>query len=61
MERRQALFNILLGCGIIVHVNLIREASITECISLETVTFSLVSYALFIFMLTLECHSHLVN
>ena len=61
MERRQALFKIILGCGIIAHVNLIPEAFITECVSLKTITFSLLSYALFIFMPTLESHSHLVN
>ena len=61
MDRRQALFNIILGCGIITHVNLILEAFVSECVSLETITFSLVSYALFIFILTLESHSHLVN
>ena len=61
MERRQALFKIILGCGVIAHVNLIRESFITECVSLETITLSLVSYALFVFMLTLESYSHLVN
>ena len=61
MGRRHALFTILLGCGVIAHVNLICEAFITECVSLETITLSLVSYALFVFMLTLEYHSHLVN
>ena len=61
MERRKALFKILLVYGIIAHVNLIREAFITECVSLETITFSLVSYALFVFMLNLESHIHLVN
>ena len=61
MERQHALFNILLGCGVIAHVNLICEAFITECVRLETITFSLVSYTLFIFMLTSEYHSHLVN
>ena len=38
MERQQDLFKILLGCGIIAHVNLIREALSTECVSLETIT-----------------------
>ena len=61
MERRQALFKILLGCGIIAHLDLICEAFIAECVSLETITFSLVSYAPFVFMLTLESHSHIVN
>ena len=61
MEKRQAFFKLLLGCGVISHVNLICEAFITEWVSLETINFSLVSYALFIFMLTLESHSHIVN
>ena len=61
MERRQALLKIFLGCGVIAHVNLIREAFITEYVSLETITFSLVSYEMFVFMLTLESYSHLVN
>ena len=61
MERRKALFKIFIGCGIIAYVNLIREAFITECVGLETITVSLVSYALFIFMLNLKYHSHLVN
>ena len=61
MERQHALFKILLGCGVIVHVNLIREAFITECVRLENITFSLVSYTMFVFMPTLEFHNHLVN
>ena len=61
MEKQQALFKIHIGCGIIAHVKLIREAFIKEYVSLETITFSLLSYAMFVFMLTLEYHSHLVN
>ena len=61
MEIRQDLFKILLGCGVIAHVKLIREVFITECVILETITFSLVIYAMFVFMLALEYHSHLVN
>ena len=57
----RTFFKILLGCGVIAHVNLIREAFITECVRLETITSSLVSYALFIFIMTLESHIHLVN
>ena len=61
MEMRQAFFKILLEDGVISHVNLIREAFIAECVSLEIITFRLVTYALFVFMLTLKSHSHLVN
>ena len=61
MERQHALSKILLRCGVIAHVNLIRKVFITECVILETITFSLVIYALVVFMLALESHSHLIN